>query len=145
MKVIFSLVSLIVCFFTIGGCKDEKIIVEPPIDKNVYYEITTINGKNIEEYRKLAIGSLDIPNKIIFTRRDSVFEGKVLFDKIGERNIDRTCPRSCFAIDLRGELGKFTTIIFTHLQFVNTVLDGSFAFTCPTCDTGSQTFRAQQK
>jgi len=145
MRAIFSLVALIVSFFTVGGCKDEKIIVEPPIDKNEYYEITTIDGKNIEEYRKLPIGSLDIPNKIIFTRRDSVFEGKVFFDKIGERIIDRTCPRSCFAIALNGEFGNLTTIYFTDLQFVNTILDGKFEFYSPTSDRGYQTFNAQKK
>ncbi|KAF0146636.1 MAG: hypothetical protein FD143_3302, partial [Ignavibacteria bacterium] len=107
----------------------------------------TIDGKNIEEYRKspLGLGALDIPNKIIFTRRDSVFEGKVFFDKIGERNIDRTCPRSCFEIALNGELGRMTSIFFTKLQFINTSLEGVFLFASPTSDTGYQTFRAQKK
>ncbi|KAF0161434.1 MAG: hypothetical protein FD188_805 [Ignavibacteria bacterium] len=107
----------------------------------------TIDGKNIEEYRKspLGLGALDIPNKIIFTRRDSVFEGKVFFDKIGERNIDKTCPRSCFTIALNGEFGNLTTIYFANLRFVNPFLDGEFGFYSPTSDRGYQTFRAQKK
>ncbi|KAF0152927.1 MAG: hypothetical protein FD143_604, partial [Ignavibacteria bacterium] len=71
MKTIFKIMVLI-SLHVIGGCKNEANIVETPKDKNEYYEIITIDGKNIEEYRKspLGLGALDIPNKIIFTRRD---------------------------------------------------------------------------
>ncbi|KAF0160577.1 MAG: hypothetical protein FD188_1648, partial [Ignavibacteria bacterium] len=65
MRAIFSISVLIVNLYVLGGCKEEKNIVEPPKDTHEYYEVTTIDGKSIEEFRKPPLGPLDIPNKII--------------------------------------------------------------------------------
>jgi len=142
MRAILSTTVLIMSFFVVEGCKDERNIVEPPNTEIKYYEIVSIDGKTIEEMKSLAT---EFPTLIKFSSEDSL-KGFVTFNKIGERKITSVCGSpNCFYIKLNDELKPATEIIFAKLNFTNKGLEGEYGFSCPTCDFPGHIFVSRKK
>ncbi|MEW6653347.1 MAG: hypothetical protein AB1394_07750, partial [Bacteroidota bacterium] len=97
-KKILCIQLLFICIVTIS-CKKENPF-EPPIDKTEHYYLQTIDGFTLEKH-KLVVRAPDYPLEFKFTRKDSIFRGYLIFEKMGERRIDSSCTTGkCFSINI---------------------------------------------
>lgn len=134
MKTVLRLCFLLlsVCLVTIS-CKKENP-VETPIDKTEHYYLNTVDGYTLEKH-KLIYGAADYPLEFKFTRKDSIFRGYVIFEKMGEKRIDSTGTNGTwFSIDINNNIVDALYVVFHTI----TIKDGSFeclsAFYSPTAD-----------
>lgn len=143
---ILILASAVSALFLFNCCKDETVIQQPVMDKLEFFEVISIEGLSLVEFRKstLFLKSLDIASELALTRKDSLYEGEVVFDKIGKKKIDQTCPEEgCFSIKLEGELALVTEVRFSKLRFGNGIMKGFYSFRCSTCSFPSYRFEAK--
>lgn len=131
-KKILCIQLLFICIVTIS-CKKENPF-EPPIDKTEHYYLQTIDGFTLEKH-KLVVRAPDYPLEFKFTRKDSIFRGYVIFEKMGEKIIDTTRTNSTsFVVDINYIVVNAINVSFYRITFSNDTLKCRAFYSHPTID-----------
>lgn len=142
-KIILWIQIFFICIVTIS-CKKENP-VETPIDNTAQYYLHTIDGLTLEKLKQV-VGAPDYPLEFKFTRKDSIFRGYVIFEKMGERRIDSSCTTGkCFSININYKVVDAIDVSFFGIAFSKDTLKCRAYYSHPTRDYRTNNIIALKK
>lgn len=142
-QIMLCIKLLVICIVTINCKKDNP--VETPIDNTAHYYLQTIDGYTLENHKQV-YGAPDYPLEFKFTKKDSIFRGSVIFERMGEKVIDSTRTNStAFVIDINYRVVDALNVSFYTIKFANDTLKCRSWFSHPTIDYRSNIIIALKK
>ncbi|MEW6196439.1 MAG: hypothetical protein AB1521_14915 [Bacteroidota bacterium] len=143
MKGFTLLIFLFVCLLNTDNYA--QYIMDFSTDTTQGFVVETIENLSIEEFKQ-KIGSCDYPIEFKIYKHSSFFKGSVLFEKLGEIEIDTTCNYdSCFFVNTGNRLENVTFIVFNNLEFTDSSLLGFYSCGSPLGDNPAHKFVAKKK
>lgn len=114
-------------------------------DTTQVFVVETIEDLSIEEFKQ-KVGSCDYPIELNIYQRNGLFRGSVLFEKMGEVEIDTSCNQDrCFLINTDNRLENVTFIVFSNLEYTDTTLLGLYSCGSQLGDNPAHKFVAKKK
>lgn len=134
------IIILLLIYFTIFSCEEEEVE-----NFETEYRIISHDGLSVEDYKENNPYYCVIPEIISFTSVQN-WEGRVIFEVLGSKPIDRLCTDiNCFIVDTKEEMyPPVSDIIFSELQIYQDTLKGKYVCAGSTIDYGPTKFIAIQ-
>ncbi len=144
MKIKFlQIIFLFICLLNIENYAQYSINFLS--DTTQVFVVETIEDLSIEEFKQ-KVGSCDYPIELNIYQRNGLFRGSVLFEKMGEVEIDTACNQdSCFLINTDNRLENVTFIVFNNLEYTDTTLLGLYSCGSQLGDNPAHKFVAKKK